>query len=240
MRAWLALVWLATARAQLTNLALGRVPFGSAESYAQGFEKVTDGDLTSQWSSHARPPVTTRPAWRIPEPAFVQAPPVASVATWRLPDFKEMLGDYPGVLLVDLGAPSQIDHMRLYSAVEAGGFETLKVYRSVDGLSWPLVRAESNRFHCSPGVMSHHHGWPEETRYVLLEMQDRCSGRHPRDQEDLVLLGFIRSAQECTVPGASPWRSGRFGALPGWRWCPSCGAPGRSVWIFSLALPTRS
>ena len=30
---------------------------------------------------------------------------------------------------------------------------------------------------------------------VLLEMQDRCSGRHPRDQEDLVLLGFIRSAQ---------------------------------------------
>lgn len=68
--------------------------------------------------------------------------------------------------------------MRLYSAVEAGGFETLKVYCSVDGLSWPLVRAESNRFHCSPGVMSHHHGWPEETRYVLLEMQDRCSGVH--------------------------------------------------------------
>lgn len=162
---------------QVMNLALGRVPFASSETAEGDVSKVTDGDFESQWHSRGRDLLEPRPDWRLPEHYFVEEPP-ASVPEWRLPSFNMMQGDYPGVLLVDLGAPSRIDNMRLYMSTEPGGFRTLKVYRSLDGLTWLLTREEKSELYCSAGVTGLHPGWPQKTRYVLLEMQDRCSGLH--------------------------------------------------------------
>ncbi|CAE8581245.1 unnamed protein product [Polarella glacialis] len=94
-------------------------------------------------------------------------------------EWRSQTGDYPGHLLVDLGAPCRVAGMRVSGGSKPdGGFRTLKTYHSVDGLSWSLVRRETNAVHCSGGTTSDHAGWTEETRFVLIQMEDRCSGLH--------------------------------------------------------------
>eukprot|EP00933_Yihiella_yeosuensis_P061036 TRINITY_DN63855_c0_g1_i1.p1 TRINITY_DN63855_c0_g1~~TRINITY_DN63855_c0_g1_i1.p1 ORF type:complete len:284 (-),score=40.55 TRINITY_DN63855_c0_g1_i1:130-981(-) len=92
--------------------------------------------------------------------------------------WQSVVNDYPSHMLVDLGAPSIVTGMEVSSGNLSGGFETLKTYRSLDGLNWTLIRQETSSIHCSAGVTTDHNGWPEETRYVFIQMEERCAGIH--------------------------------------------------------------
>eukprot|EP00931_Biecheleriopsis_adriatica_P011945 TRINITY_DN11303_c0_g1_i1.p1 TRINITY_DN11303_c0_g1~~TRINITY_DN11303_c0_g1_i1.p1 ORF type:complete len:350 (-),score=41.13 TRINITY_DN11303_c0_g1_i1:99-1127(-) len=131
------------------NLAHNRIPFGASETYGAGLTSATDGDLQSQWRSSPDAHLQRR------------------TTAW---------------LLVDLGAPCRIDGMRIYGGSLSGGFKTLKTYRSLDGLSWYLVRLEGgsniSEVHCGTGKVSEHDGWTEETRYVMIQMANRCVDIH--------------------------------------------------------------
>lgn len=179
-RSWLLLLFQSTlldSAPVIENLALGRVPFGSSHTYGFSFIKATDGDLESEWRSRHNEPPQPKPQWRVPEPPFGQAP-AWRVPEWRLPYTEEMAGDYPSFLLVDLGAPCHIDSMRIHGASSNTGFKTLKSYHSLDALNWTFVRSDDTNDHCNGNITSVHNGWTEETRYVLIQMEDRCAGIH--------------------------------------------------------------
>ncbi|CAE8671848.1 unnamed protein product [Polarella glacialis] len=117
--------------------------------------------------------------------ALGSALPVEQREAWQqAPQELEAAGEKEGqregvAVLVDLGAPCRVAGMRVSGGSKPdGGFRTLKTYHSVDGLSWSLVRRETNAVHCSGGTTSDHAGWTEETRFVLIQMEDRCSGLH--------------------------------------------------------------
>lgn len=87
-------------------------------------------------------------------------------------------GDYPGVLVLDLGAPAFVTSMRITAAGMDNAFQTLRIYRSDDGREWTAVRAEKTPAACVPGSTTEYRGWPEAGRYVAIHMEDRCTGVH--------------------------------------------------------------
>jgi len=85
-------------------------------------------------------------------------------------------GDYPGVLKLDFGAPAIITSMNITGG--DAGFKVLLTYRSDDGRTWSLVRQESTPLNCNPGSTTEHEGWVQPTRYVMIQMEERCEGVH--------------------------------------------------------------
>lgn len=122
------------------NIALGRVPTGSSDSYGGRFAGATDGDVgEGGW-------------WRSDEE------------------------DYPSYLVLDLGAPAVVTAMNVTGGEP--GFKTLRTYRSDDGRSWTQVQVDKTPLQCLARSTTQHSGWPEWTRYVVIQMEDRCSGVH--------------------------------------------------------------
>jgi len=86
-------------------------------------------------------------------------------------------------LRLDLGVRSFVWSMTLVGG-DPGGFRRLRIYRSTDieawkggpGYSWTFVRDDATPSHCVPGHTSRHEGWPEATRYVMIQFEDHCSG----------------------------------------------------------------
>lgn len=84
--------------------------------------------------------------------------------------------DYPAVLMIDLGAPAVITSMNITGGF--AGFKIFKSYRSDDARAWSLVHHEAAYWNCYPGSTTEHRGWAQPTRYVLIQMEDRCGGVH--------------------------------------------------------------
>jgi len=84
--------------------------------------------------------------------------------------------DYPGILTLDLRAPAVIVGMHITGGDP--GFKVLKTYRSDDGRSWSLVRAEDTPLNCAQGGVTEHEGWVQPSRYVRIQMEERCDGVH--------------------------------------------------------------
>jgi len=122
------------------NLALGRIPTGSSDSYGASFAGATDGS-------------TERDGW------------------WRASPH-----DNPSFLVLDLGAPAIISSMNITGGDPS--FKMLRTYRSGDGIDWAFVRQEKTPHHCLGGSTTQHTGWKEPTRYIIIQMEDHCSGVH--------------------------------------------------------------
>lgn len=82
--------------------------------------------------------------------------------------------DYPGILILDVGAPAIITSMNITGGDPS--FKTLRVYRTDDGRTWSMVRSEATPLNCNAGSTTEHKGWAEPTRYLRIQMEERCSG----------------------------------------------------------------
>jgi len=133
------------------NLALGRVPTGSSDSKGGRFAGLTDG--------------------------------IAAAGHW----WRAAPGEYPSWLKVDLGTSSVVTSMRIVGGDP--GFQAVKIYRfehasqhegwteaSDVASTWRLVREDGTASHCIAGQTSHHQGWVEATRYVMIQLEHHCSG----------------------------------------------------------------
>jgi len=88
-------------------------------------------------------------------------------------------GDYPSSLTLNLGLATSVSGMTLLTPAGSPnyGFKSLKIMRSMDGTSWTAVRTDSIS-ECTASRSSFHPGWPEKTKYVKIEMSERCGGAH--------------------------------------------------------------
>lgn len=84
--------------------------------------------------------------------------------------------DYPGILTLDLGAPAIITGIELVSG--DSGFKVLKTYRSDEGRHWTLVRIEDTPRSCAQNGVTLHGAISEPTRFVRIQMEERCDGLH--------------------------------------------------------------
>lgn len=75
-----------------------------------------------------------------------------------------------------MGAPAVVTSMSLEGG-EPGG-QTVKTYRSDDARAWTLLRSDATPSLCAAGGVVEVAGWPEPTRYVAVQMEDRCGGVH--------------------------------------------------------------
>jgi len=85
--------------------------------------------------------------------------------------------DYPGFLVLDFGAPAIVSSMNITSG--SSGFKAMRTYCSDNGRSWVEVRYEATPLNCEAGATTEHDGLAEATRYIMIQMEDRCSGVHP-------------------------------------------------------------
>lgn len=132
----------------VTNLAAGRVPSGSSDSPGARFSAATDSSTElGHW-------------WR---PASAE---------------------HPSYLSLDLGALAIVSSMTITTGEP--GFSTLRIYRSNEtqtwqrsgdpAVAWIPVRLESTLAHCAAGGnTTEHAGWPEATRHVIVQLDDRCT-----------------------------------------------------------------
>lgn len=88
-----------------------------------------------------------------------------------------VLNDYPGFLVLDLGAPAEVISMNITGG--SPGFKAMRTYCSDDGRNWAQVRYEATLLNCEAGATTEHDGLAEATRYIMIQMEDRCSGVHP-------------------------------------------------------------
>eukprot|EP00435_Cladocopium_sp_Y103_P031831 s749_g8.t1 len=93
-------------------------------------------------------------------------------------------GDYPSSLTLNLGVANlglatSVSGMTLLTPANSPnyGFKSLKIMRSMDGTSWTAVRTDSIS-QCTAARSSFHPGWPEKTKFVKIEMSERCGGSH--------------------------------------------------------------
>lgn len=130
------------------NLASGRVPSGSSDSFGARFEAATDN--------------------------------MTELGHWWRPSST----DHSSFLSLDLGALAVVSSMSITTGEP--GFRTLRIYRSNESqtwqrsgdpaVAWVPVRLDATPAHCNAsGATTIHAGWPEATRHVIVQLDDRCS-----------------------------------------------------------------
>lgn len=91
-------------------------------------------------------------------------------------------GDDDSWLQLDLGGLKVITGMEIKTAPENSiyGFKRLKTMMSTDGTTWMTIRTEEEGDLpvCANGQVSNHDGWSTPTRYVKIQMLERCGGDH--------------------------------------------------------------
>merc|ERR1711862_823003 len=55
---------------------------------------------------------------------------------------------------------------------------TLRTYRSDDTRTWTPVHVDKTLEHCFAQSTTQHNGWSKWTRYITIQMEDRCGGNH--------------------------------------------------------------
>lgn len=192
------------------NLALGRVPTGSSSSPEGGFAGATDGAVadTSWWQAHTAPVLPGSVLRQASAPGFVLEEEERDVGV--MGEVYRGVGDYPAFLTIDLDAPAVVSHMVLKGGKP--GFRSLWTYRSDDARKWTLVRSESLGGNCEPLAETRHEGWPEPTRFLRIQMQDRCGDTHFGQftlaewevhgwYEEQMALKYVRSWPHCADLG---------------------------------------
>lgn len=103
--------------------------------------------------------------------------PFAAATDGRLDQgywWRAAANDYPSFLVLDLGAPAVIVSMHVTGG--DSGFKTLKTFRSDDARSWTMVQKDPSNLQCFPNSTTEHSGWQETARYVMIQMEDPCTG----------------------------------------------------------------